>query len=100
MERSVAVSRRKPGASLLATALTAVGFLSFLLGLYFAVYQGWIEPGLNGHMFAAQDMSELAFGAILSLLSLILIAASRAVRLLQAIRDNLKSGPSTRPAAR
>jgi hypothetical protein len=79
---------------LLLTVLTrAAGILCLFAGLGFAVYQGFLEPLLPHHYFAAMDGLEAVAGGMLALLGLVaVLAGETAATLLTVLEDVRRSG--------
>jgi len=59
-----------PALLFVSVILKIVGWAIILPGLYFAVYEGIIEPHQPGHNFGSGDMIEIAAGSLLVLFGL------------------------------
>lgn len=79
-----------PILSLLSKVLKILGWLLIIPGLYFAVYQGIIEPNQVGHRFGNRDAIELGTGCLMVLFGLFAASFGEIIGVLFAIELNTR----------
>ncbi|MFA6244797.1 MAG: hypothetical protein WC655_27885 [Candidatus Hydrogenedentales bacterium] len=84
------MNKRFPLLSLVSVVLRALGLLTTLVGLYYVLYEGIIEPNLPNHVFAPSDATEMAGGFVGLLAGLALIAFGEIIGVLFAIEANTR----------
>ena len=80
-----------PALSFVSAILKIVGWAIILLGLYFAVNEGIIEPQQPGHRFTDGDMIEIAAGSLLVLFGLGAATLGEIAGVIMAIELNTRS---------
>jgi hypothetical protein len=84
------MNKRFPVLSIISILIRIFGWLVLIGGLFVAIYQGIIEPNLEGHSFGNRDLYELVAGISAFLIGIILIALGELVGVLFAIEGNTR----------
>lgn len=77
--------------SFLSVVLRLVGGLVLLIGIYYAVYEGMIEPNKPGHSFSSEDAMQLGSGLIAVIIGLAAVAFGEIIGVLFAIESNTRA---------
>ena len=85
------MNEKFPVLSFISIVLKIVGWIVVIPGVYFALYQGIIEPNQPGHHFATGDFIELGMGCLLTLFGLAAAALGEIIGVLFAIELNTRS---------
>lgn len=86
------MNARFPLLSVISLILRGAGIIICLGGLFFAVYQGIIEPNQQGHSFTNNDRTQLVVGSIGVLIGLLTAAFGEVIGVLFAIEENTRKG--------
>ncbi|MBW2569929.1 MAG: hypothetical protein JRE47_11340 [Deltaproteobacteria bacterium] len=79
-----------PVLSFLSILLRIGGWLLVIVGLYFAVYEGIIEPNQPGHRFDSGDQMQLITGFIQVISGICVVAFGEIIGVLFAIELNTR----------
>ena len=84
------MNKHFPVLSLVSFIIRLLGALSVVAGVYFALYEGAIEPNLANHRFSTQDMQQLVSGLGGIVSGLLMVAAGEIIGVLFAIEANTR----------
>ena len=84
------MNNRFPVLSIISICLKALGWFAVIYGLYFFVYEGLIEPHLEGHSFSPQDRLQIIQGLSIFVSGLITAAVGEIIGVLFAIEENTR----------
>ncbi len=85
------VNERFPLLSVVSMCMRLAGGLVILVGLYYAAYEGVLEPNLPNHTFTQNDAMQLAGGLLLIVVGLATVALGEIIGVLFAIEENTRT---------
>jgi hypothetical protein len=84
------MNKKFPILSIISIIFRIFGWITVLVGIYYFIYQGIIEPNLEGHSFGPQDTVELYSGICAILGGLLSVAFGEVIHVLFAIEENTR----------
>ncbi|MBU1168318.1 MAG: hypothetical protein KKD44_02015 [Proteobacteria bacterium] len=84
------MNKKFPILSIISIIFRIFGWITVFVGLYYFIYQGVIEPNLEGHSFSPQDTIEIFSGIGSIFGGLLSVAFGEAIHVLFAIEENTR----------
>jgi formate-dependent nitrite reductase membrane component NrfD len=84
------MSKNFPVLSVLSVLIRLFGVLLVLVGIYYGIYEGIIEPNLPNHFFSQQDAMQLGGGMLALFFGIISLIVGESIGVLLAIEANTR----------
>jgi len=84
------VNAKFPVLSIVSILIRILGWLGVVAGLYYLIYEGMIEPNLEGHKFGDGDILQIIQGFTSIIGGLVTVAIGEIIGVLFAIEKNTR----------
>ncbi|RPH28273.1 MAG: hypothetical protein EHM93_18880 [Bacteroidales bacterium] len=79
-----------PNLNIISAVLKVLCYIALIVGLYYFIYEGIIEPILPNHSFGPSDILQLQIGGVIIFFSLLTIAFCELIQVFIEIEKNTR----------